>query len=221
MNVTDATDLTDNETCYPTRAYDLLEEVERQAVDDYVNYIVNQQRAKRERIAGALNLPIPNEYIRRSRRALYKPVVRAAIAERILEESEREDISPDRVIKEHALIAFSDATDFLTQGYQGELILKDLSDIPAEKTSAIKTVETKAGPYGLSYKLTMHDKLPALKALAEMMGITAPDKPPVLVNYVKQELKQLDTNKSAEAVEVEYTELLESINSASQTNRMG
>ena len=54
------------EEIYPTRAYDLLTDIERAAVDEYVNFAVTQQRAKRERIAMALNLPIPTEYIRRS-----------------------------------------------------------------------------------------------------------------------------------------------------------
>lgn len=200
-----------DEVIYPTRAYDLLTDSEREAVENYVQYAVEQQRARHQRVILALNLPIPNEYIRRSRQVLYRPVVRAAIAERIQEEAQVYDISPDRVIKENAAIAFSDVTDFLRQGFSGEVVLKDLNEIPSEKAGAIKSIESKPGMMGISYKITLHDKLPALKALSEMMGITAPERPPVLTDYVKQELRNME-QKQIEAPEAEYTELLESVN---------
>lgn len=204
MNETDS-------VIYPTRAYDLLTDSEREAVENYVQYAVEQQRSRHQRVIAALNLPIPNEYIRRSRQMLYRPVVRAAIAERIQEEAQVYDISPDRVIKENATIAFSDVTDFLRQGFSGEVVIKDLNDIPAEKAGAIKSIESKPGMMGISYKITLHDKLPALKALSDMMGLTAPERPPVLTDYVKQELRTME-QKQIEAPEAEYTELLESVN---------
>lgn len=198
------------EEIYPTRAYDLLTDIERAAVDEYVNFAVAQQRAKRERIAMALNLPIPSEYIRRSRQALNRPVLRAAIAERILEEARQEDISPDRAIHELSTIAFSDITDFLQAGYFSEATLKDLKEIPADKAGAIKSIECQPGHMGTRWKITLHDKLPALKTLTDMMGVTAPDRPPVLVNYVKQELRD-EQAKALTAPEAEYTELLEAV----------
>lgn len=200
-----------DEVIYPTRAYDLLTDSEREAVENYVQYAVEQQRARHQRVIAALNLPIPNEYIRRSRQMLYRPVVRAAIAERIQEEAQIYDISPDRVIKENAAIAFSDITDFLRQGFSGEVVLKDLNEIPSDKAGAIKSIESKPGMMGISYKIALHDKLPALKALSEMMGLTAPERPPVLTDYVKQELRSME-KKQIEAPEAEYTELLESVN---------
>lgn len=198
------------EEIYPTRAYDLLTDIERAAVDEYVNFAVAQQRAKRERIAMALNLPIPSEYIRRSRQALNRPVLRAAIAERILEEARQEDISPDRAIHELSTIAFSDITDFLQAGYFSEATLKDLKEIPADKAGAIKSIECQPGHMGTRWKITLHDKLPALKTLTDMMGVTAPDRPPVLVNYVKQELRD-EQAKQLTAPEAEYTKLLEAV----------
>lgn len=198
------------EEIYPTRAYDLLTDIERAAVDEYVNFAITQQRAKRERIAMALNLPIPTEYIRRSRQALNRPVLRAAIAERILEEARQEDISPDRAIHELAAVAFSDVTDFLQAGYFNEATLKDLKEIPADKAGAIKSIECQPGHMGTRWKITLHDKLPALKTLTDMMGMTAPDRAPVLVNYVKQELRD-EQAKALTAPEAEYTELLEAV----------
>lgn len=202
--------MTDMSEVYPTRAYDLLTDIERRAVDEYVDFAVGQQRAKHERILLALNLPIPTEYIKRSRQALNRPVLRAAIAERIIEVSRQEDISPDRAVREFSAIAFSDITDYLQTGYFGEPSLKPLAEIPPDKAGAIKSIECQPGHMGTRWKITMHDKLPALKTLTDMMGVTAPDRPPVLVNYVKQELRD-EQAKQLTAPEAEYTELLESV----------
>lgn len=195
---------------YPTRAYDLLDDNERKAVEEYVKYVVSEQKRKNQRIDLALNLPIPLEYIKRSRGILLRPVPRAALAERIIEESNSVDISPDRVIKELAKIAFSDITDYMTTGAFGSVDLKQLKDIPSDKAGAIKSIETKIGQSGSNSKITMHDKLPALKALSEMMGLTAPENGPVLGEYVKQEIRKV-AKEEATMPEAEYVELLEHI----------
>lgn len=194
----------------PTSAYDLLTEVERKAVDEYVDFVIEQQRKRHQPVAGALNMPIPNEYIRRSRQALYRPIVRAAIAERITEEARTLDISPDRAVHEFATVAFSDITDYLKAGYYGEPVIKDLSEMPPGKACAIKSIECEPRTMGMKWKITLHDKLPALNALADMMGLTKQQERPVLKEYVAQELKEQE-RKAIEAPEVEYTELLESV----------
>jgi len=168
----------------PTRAYDLLETIEKTMVDEYVLFAVNEQKRKHERIDVALALPIPSEYIRRSRNALYRPLILAAIAEKIKEASDLEDISPTKVVKEHAAIAFSNLADFLEEAPFGDVKLKKLSGISSDKLGAIKTIETKPGPFGLSTKIVLHDKRASLDALSDMMGLVAPDKPPVLEGYV-------------------------------------
>lgn len=197
-----------NEGVYPTSAYDLLDDYERKAVEEYVQFVVSEQKRKNQRIDLAINLPIPSEYIKRSRGVLCRPTVRAALADRISEESNNADISPSRVIKELAKIAFSDVTDYLTTGAFGSVDLKQLKDIPADKAGAIKSIETKIGQSGSNSKITMHDKLPALRALSDMMGITAPEQGPVLAEYVKQEIRK-NAKQELKAPEAEYVELLE------------
>lgn len=171
----------------PTRAYDLLEPQERDAVDDYITYIVGEQRRKRERIALALNYPIPTEYIKRSKNALYKPIVRAALTERIKEEAETQDLGVERVIKEFTSLALSNINDFIEPTSFGDFRIKDLDTIDPMLLGAVKSIETKPGAFGLHSKIILHDKIPALNALAEMMGITrqSNDKTPVLHDYVK------------------------------------
>lgn len=204
--------ITTTDEVYPTRAYDLLDETERKAVDEYVAFAVKQQRDRRQRVLAALNLPIPSEYIRRSRQALNRPVLRAAIAERITEEAAKYDVSPDRAIHEFASLAFSDITDFLDTGYFNEPCIKPLNQIPPDKAGAIKSIECQPGHLGTKWKITLHDKLPALKQLCDFMGMTAPERPPVLTDYVRQEIRDAEF-KEVTAPEVEYTQLLESVGS--------
>lgn len=191
----------------PTTAYSLLEPFEKQQVDDYVQYAINEQHRKRERIIHALAIPIPAEYIKRSKNALYKPLVRAAIAERIKHYADEQDISPSRVIREHASIAFSDIGDFVESSGFGDFRVKDLDNISPEKRGAIKSIETSPGPYGLKTKVVLHDKHPSLKAMGEMMGLVTPDKPPPLLEYVRPPAL---ADKSSEETNVEklYADLI-------------
>lgn len=192
----------------PTTAYTLLEADERYIVDEYVQYAVGEQNRKRERIVHALSLPIPHEYIRRSKSALYKPLLRAAVAERLKEEANIQDVSPDKVIAEHAQIAFSNISDYIESMPLGDFRVKDLKDMPASKMGAVKSIETKPGMYGLATKVILHDKHPSLKAMGEMMGLVAPDKAPPLQEYVKP---PQSVDERADVPEELYMELLEGI----------
>lgn len=192
----------------PTTAYTLLEPHERTIVDEYVQYAINEQHRKRERIIHALYLPIPSEYIRRSKSALYKPLLRAAVAECLNKAADAQDISPNRVIQEHASIAFSCITDYIESVGFGDFRVKDLSTIPIDKLGAVKSIETKPGMYGLATKIVLHDKHPSLKAMGEMMGLVAPDKTPPLLDYVKPP-QAIDV--ATDVPEQVYIELLESV----------
>jgi len=192
----------------PTRAYDLLEPSEKEAVDEYIDYVIEEQHIARERIIHALYKPIPYEYLVRHKKCLYKPIVLAAVAERIKEEAHIQDISPDRVIEEHAAIAFSNISDYMEAGQFGEIKLKDLSKVSREKMEAVKSIEAKPGMYGISTKIVLHDKHPSLKAMGEMMGLVAPDKPAPLLEYVKPPKKDEQLTKSPEQL---YTDLLETV----------
>lgn len=191
----------------PNKAYDLLEYHERQVVDEYVNYAVNRQYQTRQRILLALELPIPSDMVRRSKGVLSKPLARAAIAERIKAEADKQDISPDRVIHEHAAIAFSNMADFIEKAHFGDFTVKSLSEIPRSMMAAVKKIESIPGPYGIRTSVTLHDKHPSLKILTELMGLVAPDTPPVLADYSKPQIKKSDRE---EVPETAYAALLES-----------
>jgi len=191
----------------PTKAYDLLEAIEREVVDDYVAYVQSDQKFKGERIAIALGYAIPAEYVRRSKGALNKPIVRIAVQEKIQQIADDEDLSPSRVIKEHAAIAFSNLKDFVEAADFGEFKVKNLDEIPKELMGAVKTIRTVPTAYGNRIEVIMHDKLASLKMMGELMGLAAPDRPPALEDYStpREEKKELKAT-AADA----YTQLLES-----------
>lgn len=190
-------------------AYQSLNDKEKAVVDEYVDYCIDLQKNKKERILNALSLPVPEGYARRFGKELDRPLVTAAIAERIKEESEKQDINPDRVIKEMAVIAFSQPQEFLYTSDTGVVTLRDLDSIPAYKMGAVKSVETKMNRFGIpETKIVFHDKLSCLVKLAEMMGLVAPEKPAPLKEYVAPvEEKEILTVEASKA----YERLLESV----------
>lgn len=194
-------------TTTPTRAYDLLEQYERQQVDEYVNYAVQQQHHKRQRIALALHNPIPSEYVRRSKGVLSKPLARAAVAERLQAHADEQDISPSRIIAEHAAIAFSNIADYMNVQPFGDFSVKPLHEIPRAALAAVKKLESIPSPYGIRTSITLHDKHASLKILTELVGLVAPDRPPPLADYAKPVTTQ---DAQSQVPEAAYVALLES-----------
>ena len=190
----------------PTRAYNLLTGPEKDAVDDYMEYVLASQSQRKERIALALTRPIPSDWLRRSRGLLAKPIPRAALSERIREEADRQDLSPSRVIEEYRRIAYASQDDFFTEGAFGEVVLKPFNDIPSEKWAAVKAVRTRQTLQGLHVEIILYDKQVALDKFTKLMGMVAPDQAPILEEYVtdRRERQQL-----LEAPEDLYAQMLE------------
>lgn len=189
----------------PTKAYDLLTPAEREAVDTYLAYVISNQQQRGERIALALQYPIPTAYLRQSRGLLAKPVPRAALAERIQEEADQQDLSPKRVIEEYRRIAYASPEDFFEMGHFGDLQLRPMEQIPTELWSAVKTVEINPTLNGLRTKLQFYDKQTALDKFTKLMGMVAADRPPVLEDYVKP----VEDRGVLDAPEEVYAQMLE------------
>ena len=171
----------------PTGAYDLLTPAERQVVDEYVQYVIVTQRQRRERIALALSYPIPVEFMRRSRGVLAKPIPRAALAERIKEEAQKQDLSPDTLIQEYYNIAYANMEDYFETGHFGDMMLKDWSTIPREKLAAVKAVRTKPTMNGMQTEIVLHDKRGAMDVLAKLMGMVQTEGAPLLEDYASND----------------------------------
>lgn len=191
----------------PTSAYDLLTPAERDIVDEYIRYIIITQRQRRERIALALNYPIPAEFAGKSRGLILKPIPRAALSERIKEEAQKQDLSPDSLIQEYYNLAYSNMADYIEQGEFGEAHLKDWNSIPREKLSAIKKVNSKMTTRGIETIIETHDKRGAMDILAKLMGMVASDGAPLLEDYATN--RQTQSQLLLQAPEDIYAQMLE------------
>ena len=101
---------------------------------------------------------------------LRKPYIKAAInrSKKMLLENTK--ISTERILIELSVIAFSNICDYLTWGPRG-IYVKDLKDIPSDKTSAIKNVSFIVCKCGKRVRLTLHNKIKALEILGKYLDL--------------------------------------------------
>lgn len=163
-------------------AYRQLRHPEKVFVDGYVADVERQAQRANERISLALYRVIPAPVVEASRGMLDKPLVRAAISERINEIAASNELTPHRVIKEWMGIAFSSLGDYMDVGEDGTPWF-DLTKCTPEQLAAIKSVKFEETGDGLSrpkkrkIEITLHDKIAGLEALAKYMGLMQPDNP--------------------------------------------
>lgn len=176
-----------------TSAYRQLNSVERAYVDGYIQRIERDADRNNEPISHSLYRAIPDHVIRQSRGMLDKPMVRAAITERINNIAASNELSQQRVIREMGNLAFSNMGKYLQFGQdvfdpetgttkRGQPYF-DLTGCTPEDLSAIKSIKVKESGDGMSrpikreMEITLHDKVVPLHKLAEYMGLTTPDNP--------------------------------------------
>jgi hypothetical protein len=163
-------------------AYRQLRPHEKAYVDNYVQSCENEANRRGERISLALHRAIPADVVEASRGLLDKPLVRAAIAERITDIAAANELTPHRVIKEWMCLAFSSVGDYMEVGEDGAPWF-DLTKCTPEQLAAIKSIEVEETGDGISrpkkrkFKFQLHDKIAGLDALAKYMGLLQPDNP--------------------------------------------
>lgn len=167
-------------------AYRQLSPAEKAFVDAYVADIERQAQRANERISLALYRVISADVVEASRGLVERPLVRAAITERINDIAAASELTPHRVIKEWMGIAFSSLGDYLDDfgedGLPGGPYF-NLNKCTPEQLAAIKSFEIEETGGGLQrpsrrkVKITLHDKIAGLDALAKYMGLLQPDNP--------------------------------------------
>ena len=163
-------------------AYRQLRPVERAFVDAVVADMEQSAHRANERISLALYRPIPPHIASNDNGMLEKPLVRAAITERINEIAAANELTVQRMVKEYMAIAFSSIGDYQTIDEFGEIVF-DLTRCTPEQLAAVKQIRIEE-PGGMDMgggkrkcTIVLHDKLTAMKALAEFMGMLQPDNP--------------------------------------------
>lgn len=155
-------------------AYDNLSPSEQAFVDEYVTMLAGQAYLNSQPLSKLLNQPIPQSHVQRSNGLLDRPLVRAAIVEKI----DKVDLTARRVVNEYMAIAFSSMKNYIRiveniDGYvsDSEVSLRDLTD---EQFAAIQEINIDYDKFtGLkkSLKLKLYPKLEALRQITEFMDV--------------------------------------------------
>jgi len=161
-------------------AYRQLAPVEKAFVDGYVQSVEREYAGRNERISNALYRAIPTDVVEASRGLLDKPLVRAAISERINDLAAASELTVHRVIKELMGVAFASIGDYMQIGEDGHPNF-DLARCTPEQLAAISSIEVDEtfGRHGPSkkFKFKLHDKLAAIDKLARYMGLLEAENP--------------------------------------------
>lgn len=162
-------------------AYRQLTAHERQFVDAYVGYAAERAAQRNERISLATQYAPPQALVEQSRGLIERPMVQAAVHERITELARSHEITIDRWIRRVSALAHSNIRDFLVQDEDGNFSIDP--DTPYEAWAAVKElIIDKSGdgmsrPMKVTYRFKMHDSISPLKMEGEYLGALAGDNP--------------------------------------------
>lgn len=198
-------------------SYDLLQPSERVFVDEFVRAVESdaerrfeRMTASLERVARTLDIGALDE---RTRDHFAKPMIRAAIFERVKQMADARDITPERIIKEHAALALSNMQDYLKTGQDG-LPTVDLVEVNRVQWAAVQQIEVEDtfGPKGQTRKIKfkLHDKKTSLDALAKFMGLQEGDNAEYAAyKTLPRDLVQLPASASQEALAEDYARFID------------
>ncbi|MQF70574.1 terminase small subunit [SAR202 cluster bacterium AD-812-D07_MRT_10900m] len=115
---------------------------------------------------------------------------------------EESNVTPERIVAELAVIAFSDLGDYI-RIHRGGIASIDLDDMSPGATRAIASLNTDStsaatGKESTKLRIKLHDKHAALVSLAKMFGLLTGDSPGVSVVVNQAESVELATLSTAE-----------------------
>lgn len=154
-------------------AYRQLRPTEKHFVDRFTEEL--QARSDRDQIRLSVLLQEPVDMDKEG--MLSRSTVLAAITERVTELAANAELSVDRIVREYGVIAFSNIMDVVElDGYGNPQF--NLGAATPEQQRAIKKIDYEQTATGaVRLKIEMHDKLSALRTLADYTGMTEPDNP--------------------------------------------
>ncbi len=157
-------------------AYRLLSAAEKAFVDEYVGQVERAADKTGEQISLALYRPIPPALVEASGGLLTRPMVLAAISERITQIAADTELTDRRIVKELTNIAFSNMNDYLEICPLTGRPTFNLAQCTPEQMAAVKTIKHEVTSLGAErLEFVTHDKLKALDMLARIRGLLTED----------------------------------------------
>lgn len=102
---------------------------------------------------------------------LSKPVIKEEILKAMEKREKRTEITQDKVLKELALVGFSDFADYGEIEKGIGLQIKSFDEIKEGKTRAIKSINERQDSKSISISFKLHDKIKALELLGKHLGM--------------------------------------------------
>jgi len=163
-------------------SYQQISDAERGFVDRIVRDIAEGAKRHGARVADLIDAPLPRELIERDTRGfLQRPMVLAAVTERLIRLQLQQDINLDRYVRElHAIATFS-VEDIMRYDALGDPYF-DLENATPEQLAAIESIDVEKSD-GLSrssktkMKFKAHSKIAAIKILIDLHGGADADNP--------------------------------------------
>ena len=179
-------------------AYNSINEFERQIVDSFIKYASEASEKQNCSVLEIMQKPLPQSIIAESRGAIEKPLVQAAIVEKLNDVENARFLDKNRIIKEHNLLAFSNMADYvkINQYNQPEIALENLS---REKMAAIQKIKITNTLLGTTIELKLYDKQNSLQFISKLVNLEQVER-----------VKEIDNTANMDA-DAQYQQLIESL----------
>jgi len=197
-------------------AYNQLEPSERDFVDGFITYLEREAEKRFERLTVTLARAATNirtdELDDRTRFLFAKPLVAAAIRERVELLASERDLTAERIIKEHAALGLSNMDDFVERYQDGSASI-NLNNVSRAQMAAVQQIETEEiyGPSGTKrkIKLKLYNKQVSLDALAKFNGLDKGDSPEAIAyRALPANSVEMPANMTTEQAAEEYAKLI-------------
>jgi len=199
-------------------AYAQLSGLEREFVDGFVSRLDAENSKHFERLTVTLErLAVRIDFDQldeRSRDQFAKPLVCAAIRERVDTIAAERDLTPERLIKEHAAIGFASIKSFFPEIGEDGIPQFDARDASNYDWAAVQSIDVEEtfnrGGTKRTIKIKMHGKQASLDMLAKWAGLDKTENP-VYADYRNSitDVTRLGTSASVEQLASEYARFID------------
>lgn len=198
-------------------AYKQLQPAERSFVDGLVRELEHAAQRAGERISLALNRPLPPHIVASDTKdMLLRPVVTAAITERVNQIAADNELTPQMWIKHAMACAFSNMANYIDIDQFDGTASIDLSRCTPEQMMAIESIEVEGnGVDGFNrgngkqkVKIKLHSKSAFMQMIGKYMGLVEPENPVWRADKAAQ-MQQIGQNDTVETAGERYGALIE------------
>jgi len=197
-----------------TDCYMALRPGEKAFVDAYLATLGESAIAAGRMMVEQLRIAPPAMLAERSRAMLNKPRIKAAIAQRAAELSQKFNLSSDRVLREVATVALSNMGNYVHITESGEPYI-DLSNCTVDQMAAIQEITVEDFKEGRGedardvrrVKLRLHSKMDGLEKLMKYLQLYQPEQLNVNMN-VRVQAETVSVNLTPEQLAEMYARKL-------------